>query len=29
MELHKQHWNGWEGESEIRQIMDFGSAPGR
>ena len=22
MELHKTHWNGWEGESEIRQIFD-------
>ena len=21
MELHKQHWPGWEGESEIRQIF--------
>lgn len=20
MELHRQHWPGWEGESEIRQI---------
>jgi len=28
MELHKEHWPGWEGESEIRQIFeapDFGS----
>jgi hypothetical protein len=22
MELHKQHWKGWEGEVEIRQLMD-------
>jgi hypothetical protein len=22
MELHKEHWPGWEGESEIRQIFD-------
>jgi hypothetical protein len=21
MELHKQHWPGWEGESEVRQIF--------
>src|SRR5437660_9763237 len=21
MELHKQHWPGWEGETEIRQIF--------
>jgi hypothetical protein len=21
MELHKQHWPGWDGEAEIRQIM--------
>src|SRR5262245_49094366 len=21
MELHRQHWPGWEGESEVRQIM--------
>src|SRR5713226_1416740 len=27
MELHKQHWPGWEGETEIRQVFmphDFG-----
>ena len=23
MELHKQHWPGWEGESEIRQMYPF------
>jgi hypothetical protein len=22
MELHRQHWPGWEGEAEIRQIME-------
>ena len=22
MQLHKDHWPGWEGESEIRQIFD-------
>ena len=22
MRLHKDHWPGWEGESEIRQIFD-------
>jgi len=22
MELHKQHWPGWEGEAEIRQLFD-------
>ena len=22
IELHKQHWTGWEGEAEIRQIFD-------
>jgi len=21
MELHKKHWPGWEGETEIRQIF--------
>lgn len=25
MQLHKEHWDGWEGESEIRQI--FGPPP--
>jgi hypothetical protein len=30
MELHKQHWPGWEGETEIRQIFgpeDFPTQP--
>jgi hypothetical protein len=22
MQLHKEHWPGWEGESEVRQISD-------
>jgi hypothetical protein len=22
MELHKQHWPGWEGETEVRQLYD-------
>ena len=22
--LHKQHWPGWEGEFELRQLMEFG-----
>ena len=22
--LHKEHWKGWEGESEIRQLMEYG-----
>lgn len=31
MELHKEHWPGWEGETEIRQIFerpDSGSGRG-
>jgi hypothetical protein len=27
MELHKKYWPGWEGETEVRQMMgpeDFG-----
>lgn len=24
MNLHKEHWKGWEGETELRQIMEFG-----
>ena len=30
MELHKQHWPGWEGETEVRQIFgpdDFPAGP--
>ena len=22
MELHKQHWPGWEGETEVREMFD-------
>ncbi len=22
MELHKEHWPGWEGETEVRQMFD-------
>jgi hypothetical protein len=22
MELHKQHWPGWEGETEVRQLFE-------
>jgi hypothetical protein len=24
MELHKQHWPGWEGETEVRQMWEPG-----
>ena len=24
LNLHKQHWPGWEGEVELRQLMEFG-----
>jgi hypothetical protein len=24
MELHKQHWPGWEGETEVRQMYEPG-----
>jgi len=30
MELHKQYWPGWEGETEVRQMFgpeDFGCKP--
>jgi len=27
MQLHKEHWPGWEGESEIRQIFDSPAIP--
>jgi hypothetical protein len=27
MELHKQHWPGWEGETEIRQMFEPGDFP--
>jgi hypothetical protein len=22
MDLHRRHWPGWEGETEVRQLMD-------
>jgi hypothetical protein len=25
MELHKKHWPGWEGETEVRQMFDPGA----
>lgn len=27
MELHKQHWPGWEGETEVREMYDPGESP--
>jgi hypothetical protein len=27
MELHRQHWKGWEGETEIRQLFDPNEFP--
>jgi hypothetical protein len=27
MELHKKHWPGWEGETEIRQMYGLGEGP--
>ncbi len=27
MELHKKHWPGWEGETEVRQMFDEGEMP--
>jgi hypothetical protein len=29
MELHKQHWPGWEGETEIRPMLDPGDCGAR
>lgn len=29
MELHREHWPGWEGETELRQIFDPSDFPGR
>jgi hypothetical protein len=28
MELHKKHWPGWEGETEVRQIFEAPVAAG-
>ena len=25
MEFHKEHWPGWEGEAEVRQIYEGGA----
>lgn len=27
MELHRQHWPGWEGETEVRQMFEQGEFP--
>jgi len=27
MELHKEHWKGWDGEVELRQLYDPPGAP--
>ena len=27
MELHREHWPGWEGETEIRQVFGPGDFP--
>jgi len=27
MELHKEHWPGWEGETEIREMFEPGDFP--
>jgi len=27
MELHKKHWPGWEGETEVRQMYEPGEMP--
>jgi hypothetical protein len=27
MELHKEHWPGWEGETEVRQMFEPGDFP--
>jgi hypothetical protein len=29
MEIHREHWPGWEGVSEVRQIFDPSDIPGR
>jgi len=29
MELHKQHWPGWEGETEVRQMYAPNDFPGK
>jgi hypothetical protein len=27
MEAHKEHWRGWEGETEIRQLYEGAPVP--
>ena len=27
MELHREHWPGWDGETELRQIWEPGDGP--
>ena len=27
IDLHRQHWSGWEGESEIRQMFGMEDVP--
>lgn len=27
MEIHREHWPGWEGEAEVRQIFELSDAP--
>lgn len=29
MELHKKHWPGWEGETEIRPMLEQGDCGGK
>lgn len=29
MELHRQHWPEWEGETEVRQMFEPGEFPGK
>jgi hypothetical protein len=29
MELHKKHWPGWEGETEVREMYGAGEFPGK
>ena len=28
MEVHREHWPEWEGETELRQIWEPGEGPG-
>ena len=29
MELHRKYWPGWEGETEVRPMLEPGQMPGR